>query len=81
MCLGIPGQITERWQANDLPFARVNFGGIRKDICLAFTPEAQVGSYVMVHVGFAISQIDESEAQRTLELLSQMGELGLEIGD
>lgn len=77
MCLGIPGQITEIWQADltALPTAKVNFGGVSKEICLAFTPDAQVGDYVMVHVGFAISRIDEAEAERTLELLTEMGEL------
>jgi hydrogenase expression/formation protein HypC len=76
MCLGVPGQIVEKWQGADgLPQAKVNFGGIQKGICLSFTPEAQVGDYVMVHVGFAISLIDKEEAQRTLELLNQMGEL------
>ena len=78
MCLGVPGQITEIWTAaeTDLLMGRVDFGGIGKEVCLAFEPEAQVGDYVMVHVGFAISRIDEEEAQQTLALLSQMGELG-----
>jgi hydrogenase expression/formation protein HypC len=81
MCLGIPGQITETWQAESsgLRMAKVNFGGVGKEICLSFTPEAQVGDYVMVHVGFAISRIDEDEAKRTLALLSEMGELA-ELG-
>lgn len=81
MCLGIPGQITEIYQSGptNLKMAKVNFGGIRKEICLTFTPEAQVGDYVMVHVGFAISLIDQEEAQSTLDLLTEMGEMG-EIG-
>jgi hydrogenase expression/formation protein HypC len=81
MCLGIPGQITETWQAESsgLQMAKVNFGGVGKKICLSFTPEAEVGDYVMVHVGFAISRIDEDEAKRTLALLSDMGELA-ELG-
>ncbi len=81
MCLGIPGQITEIWTAPDsgLPMARVDFGGIGKEICLAFEPDAQVNDYVLVHVGFAISRIDEAEAQETLELLQQMGELAAEL--
>jgi hydrogenase expression/formation protein HypC len=81
MCLGIPGQITSTWQAEGtgLPMAKVDFGGVGKEICLSFAPEARVGDYVMVHVGFAISRIDEEEARETLALLSQMGELA-ELG-
>jgi hydrogenase expression/formation protein HypC len=61
--------------------AQVDFGGIGKDVCLAFEPAAQVGDYVMVHVGFAISRIDEAEAQQTLALLQQMAALAeLETG-
>ncbi len=81
MCLGIPGQISAVWTAaeSELPMARVDFGGVSKEICLAFEPEAQVGDYVMVHVGFAISRIDEEEAQETLDLLRQMGALAEEL--
>ena len=75
MCLGIPGQLTEIHQQDGLPMGKVEFGGILKDICLAYTPEAQVGDYVLVHVGFAISIIDEAEAQEVFEYLRQMGEL------
>lgn len=82
MCLGVPGQVVERWSdgATDMPMARVDFGGVRKEICLAFEPGAQVGEYVMVHVGFAISRIDEDEALGTLALLQQMGDLAEELG-
>ena len=77
MCLGIPGQITSTWvdTASDLRMGKVDFGGIVKDICLSFTPEAAIGDYVIVHVGFAISRIDEQAAQETLALLQQIGEL------
>ncbi|MFZ1933855.1 MAG: HypC/HybG/HupF family hydrogenase formation chaperone [Thermoguttaceae bacterium] len=74
MCLGVPGKIVELFAQNDLPMGKVEFGGIRKEVCLAYTPEAQVGDYVLVHVGFAISRIDEHEAQETLELLNQLAE-------
>ena len=74
MCLGIPGKIVERFEQNELPMGKVEFGGIVKEICLAYTPEAQVGDYVLVHVGFAISRIDEAEAQETLELLNELAE-------
>lgn len=81
MCLGIPGQITEIWQAetSGLPMARVNFGGVGKEVCLSFTPQVGVGDYVMVHVGFAISRIDEAEAEKTLALLTEMDGLA-ELG-
>jgi hydrogenase expression/formation protein HypC len=72
MCLGIPGKIVERHDQNDLPMGKVEFGGIVKDVCLAYTPEAQVGDYVLVHVGFAISRIDEAEAQETMDLLNEV---------
>jgi hydrogenase expression/formation protein HypC len=74
MCLGVPGKLVEVHQQDDLSMGRVEFGGILKDVCLAYTPEAQVGDYVLVHVGFAISRIDEAEAQETFRLLEEIGE-------
>lgn len=81
MCLGIPGRVLEIHDDAGLRMATVDFGGIRREVCLSCTPEAGVGSYVIVHVGFAITQVDEAEAQRTLEVLRAMagaveGELG-----
>ncbi|SDN47096.1 hydrogenase expression/formation protein HypC [Streptomyces sp. cf386] len=81
MCLGIPGRVLEIHDDVGLRMATVDFGGIRREVCLSCTPEAGVGSYVIVHVGFAITQVDEAEAQRTLEVLRAMagaveGELG-----
>jgi hydrogenase expression/formation protein HypC len=83
MCLGIPGQITKTWTdpESGIPMGRVDFGGVGKEVCLALEPEAQVDEYVLVHVGFAISRIDEEEAKQTLELLAQMGELAEELGE
>jgi len=78
MCLGIPGKIVELFEQNDLPMGKVEFGGIRKEVCLAYTPEAQVGDYVLVHVGFAISRIDEAEAQETFDLVEQIGSMAEE---
>ena len=75
MCLGIPGRITEVRDENGLAMGRVDFGGVRKEACLAYVPDARVGDYVIVHVGFAISQVDEEEALRTLEILNEMGDL------
>lgn len=81
MCLGIPGEITSLSSTNGLAMGTVDFGGVRKEVCLAYTPEASVGDYVIVHVGFAIAQVDREEAHRTLEVLRAMagaveGELG-----
>ncbi|HXF05962.1 MAG TPA: HypC/HybG/HupF family hydrogenase formation chaperone [Blastocatellia bacterium] len=76
MCLGVPGKIISI--SGDDPLTRmgkVSFGGIIKDVCLAYVPEAQVGDYVIVHVGFAISRLDEQEAQQVFEYLRQMDEL------
>ena len=69
MCLGIPGQIKQIWtdSTSNLPMARVDFGGVGKEVCLALEPDAQVNDYVLVHVGFAISRINEEEAQETRE--------------
>jgi hydrogenase expression/formation protein HypC len=75
MCLGIPGRILESFDANGLLMGRVEFGGIVRDVCLAYTPEAQAGDYVVVHVGFAISRIDADEAERTYKLIEEMGQL------
>ena len=75
MCLGIPGRVIEIHQQDDLPMAKIDFGGIIKQACLAYTPEAQVGDYVIVHVGFAISRIDEAEAQEIFGYLEEIGQL------
>jgi hydrogenase expression/formation protein HypC len=75
MCLGIPGKVMEVRTDAGLPMGRVDFGGVRKEACLAYVPDVKVGDYVIVHVGFAISKVDEEEAIRTLELLEQMGDL------
>ena len=75
MCLGIPGRVIEIRDEAGLPMGKVDFGGVRKDACLAYMPEVQLGDYVIVHVGFAISQVDEDEALKTLEILATMGDL------
>jgi len=75
MCLGIPGKVIEVREEAGLAMGRVDFGGVRKEACLAYVPDVKVGEYVIVHVGFAISKLDEEEAIRTLELLSQMGDM------
>ena len=71
MCLGVPGEIMSLTpDPLGMTMGRVRFGGITKDVCLAYVPEAQVGDYVLVHVGFALSKLDEDEARRTWEVLA-----------
>ncbi|HLE92226.1 MAG TPA: HypC/HybG/HupF family hydrogenase formation chaperone [Anaerolineales bacterium] len=74
MCLGIPGKITDIYQKDSLRMARIDFGGIVKEACLEYTPEANVGDYALIHVGFAISLMDEEEAQETLKLIREVAE-------
>jgi hydrogenase expression/formation protein HypC len=82
MCLGIPGKVIS---IEDNPLGvrmgKVSFGGIVKETCLAYTPEAQVGDYVIVHVGFAISRLDEEEARLTLETLAELEQIAEEQGE
>jgi hydrogenase expression/formation protein HypC len=75
MCLGIPGKVLEIRQSDDaVPMGKVEFGGITKEICLVYLPEVAVGDYVLVHVGFAISKLDEIEAQEIFSYIDQIGE-------
>jgi hydrogenase expression/formation protein HypC len=74
MCLGIPGKVVEKYGDAALPMGKVDFGGAQKEICLAYTPEAEIGDYVIVHVGFAISRIDEQEAQEIFSYLQEIEE-------
>ena len=73
MCLAVPGKILDCQEIGESRIARVQFGGITRQAYLDWVPEAQPGDYVLVHVGFAISRVDEAEAERTYELLEQMG--------
>lgn len=79
MCLGIPGRITEIRDEAGLAMGKVDFGGVRKDACLAYLPEVKLGDYVIIHVGFAISKVDEAEALKTLEILESMGVMEPEL--
>jgi hydrogenase expression/formation protein HypC len=72
MCLGIPGKVLEIYQQDGLPMGKVEFGGIVKEACLAYVPEVQVGEYVIVHVGFALSRVDEAEAQEIFSYLEEI---------
>jgi len=81
MCLGIPGKIVEVYEKDGLPTAKVDFGaGVLRECCLAYVPEAEVGQYTVVHVGFALNLLDEADAQETLALLREMGSLEEELG-
>jgi len=80
MCLGVPGKIVEVYEANGLRMGKIDFGGVTREACLAYVPEAQVGDYTVIHVGFAISQLSEEEAQETLSLLQEIANLDEELG-
>ena len=87
MCLGIPGRIVERRDDAGLPMGVVDFGGVRREVCLAYVDrDVSVGDYVVVHVGFAIAVVDEAEAHRTFEALRELSRLDelewlAEVGD
>jgi hydrogenase expression/formation protein HypC len=78
MCLAIPGKVLEIDNSVSPVMGKVSFGGIKKEVCLELVPEVKVGAYVIVHVGFAISLMDEEEAMETLKMIDQMNELAEE---
>ncbi|NLE37874.1 MAG: HypC/HybG/HupF family hydrogenase formation chaperone [Pirellulaceae bacterium] len=71
MCLGVPGRVLEIYEKDGLATGKVDFGGVAKEVCLAYTPEVRVDDYVLVHVGFAINAIDEAEANEVFALLRE----------
>lgn len=75
MCLAIPGRVESIQRGEGGRMGRVRFGGIRREVCLEYLPEADVGDYVLVHVGFALSVVDAAEAERTYALLQELGQL------
>lgn len=75
MCLGVPGRVVDIFHEQHLLMATVDFGGVRKSVCLEHTPQAETGDYVLVHVGFALSVVDPDEAQKVFEFLKSMNEL------
>jgi len=79
MCLAVPGQVLTKENIGGVEVGQVQFGGITRQVALGFVPEAQIGDYVMVHVGFAISRVDAEEAQRTYEILKELGTLEEEL--
>jgi hydrogenase expression/formation protein HypC len=80
MCLGVPGRITEIYENNGMKMGKIDFGGVTREACLDFVPEAQIDDYTVIHVGFAISLLSEEEARKTLELLREIDAIGEELG-
>ncbi|MBN1178755.1 MAG: HypC/HybG/HupF family hydrogenase formation chaperone [Anaerolineae bacterium] len=78
MCLGIPGKVIEIDDTPLMRMGKVDFGGIVREVCLGYVPEVELGDYVIVHAGFAISQLDETEAFETIRLMQEVGMLGEE---
>ncbi len=79
MCLGVPGQIKEIYENAGARMGKVNFGGIVKEVCLEYVPEATIGDYTIVHVGFAITRLDEQSALETLQMFHDLGILEEEL--
>ena len=80
MCLGVPGKIIDVYEDKGLRMGRIDFGGAVREVCLAYVPEAQVGEYALIHVGFALSVLSEDEAQATLAVLREIADLEAELG-
>jgi len=81
MCLAVPGLVESIRDEDGLAMGRVNFGGVVKDVCLAYVPDVAVGDYTLVHVGFALARIDEATAQATLRALAELGILEEEFDE
>ena len=80
MCLAVPGKITTIYNKEGMLMGKIDFGGVTRETCLDFVPEAKIGDYAIIHVGFAISLLSEDEAEKTLEMLREIGQLGEELG-
>ena len=80
MCLAVPGKIVEIHEVDGLRMGKVDFGGVYRDACLAYVPEAEVGDYTVIHVGFAISRLSEEEAHSSLAALEEIANLEAELG-
>ncbi len=81
MCLAVPGRILSIDERDGTLMSVVDFGGVQKDVCLQYLPDAEIGQYVVVHVGFAIQRLDEESAERTLAEFRHLGVLSEEFGD
>jgi hydrogenase expression/formation protein HypC len=75
MCLGIPGKVVQTYREHDVLMGKVDFGGVTKRVCLEHVPDVPLGAYVLVHVGFALNVLDETEARRVFEMLEEMQQL------
>jgi hydrogenase expression/formation protein HypC len=75
MCLGVPGKVVEVYREHDVLMGKIDFGGVRKPACLEHVADARPGDYVLVHVGFALSKLDEAEARRVFALLEELNQL------
>ena len=80
MCLAVPGRIIEIFERGGLPMGKIDFGGVFREACLSYVPEAQVGDYTVIHVGFALNLLSEEEALETLAMLKEIADLGDELG-
>jgi hydrogenase expression/formation protein HypC len=80
MCLGVPGKVIEIYETNGVRMGKVDFGGLTKEVCLAYVPEVELGDYTIIHVGFAITRLDEESAQESLALIRELGSLEEELG-
>ena len=80
MCLGVPGRVVEKREEGATVMGVVDFAGIRKEVCLAYVPDIEIGEYTIVHVGFAITKLDEASALESLELFKSLGLLEEELG-
>jgi len=79
MCLGVPGKIIELYEKTGLHMARIDFGGVVREACVDFLPEAKIGDYTIIHAGFALNLLDEKDALETLEALREIGTLAAEM--
>jgi hydrogenase expression/formation protein HypC len=79
MCLGVPGKIVKIYESGGLKMGSIDFGGVTREACLAYVPEAKIGDYTIIHVGFALNVISEQEAQETLDLLRQIADVEAEL--
>lgn len=80
MCLGVPGKIIEIYERDGLQMGKIDFNGITREACLSYVPEAKLGDYGLVHVGFVLNLISEQEAQETLDLLNEIASFEEELG-
>jgi len=80
VCLGIPGKVIELYESNGMRMAKIDFSGVIKEACMEYLPEIEVGDFTLIHVGFGLSIIDETEALETMALFNQIAEMGEEEG-